>query len=553
MSYSLNYSYTVRTLDNGNRAKCAYWLTPAYTKIDVAYTCLHHQKSLWQRKKERLMTTTLKAIVRKPRTDGLYAVYIRIVHNRKPGYIKTNKIVDADHISKENEPTDPVVNEYCSMLVRQYTDRLNRANTTLWSVSEIIEYLLKTDEEVCFSDYSRMFIRQMRLDGHERNAKNYQLAVAHLERYMGTTRVMFGHLTAAVLKKWIESLSKTHRAKEMYPTNIRMIFRSAIADMNDDEKGIQRIKFDPWVKVQIPKSEPSEKLAISAEECREFFNRPLPRTKMLSSLPELGRDVALLSLCLGGINTVDLYNLRKSDYHDGIIGYKRAKTKHSRKDEAYIEMRVEPFIQDTFNKYLSEEEDEFLFTFHQRYGNTDSFNANVNIGIRKICMDMGMTNKEDFYCFYTFRHTWATIAQNDCNANLYEVAFGMNHSHGFKVTRGYVKVDFTPAWELNARIIDFIFFSNKPSKQGLAKDLDESGDKMFRITAKMMIYARAYFKGEVIAEFTDIGFNNVDEVISRIVKMFPKDIPVGCTVQIRLTNCDNHKEVVYERSKGKGF
>ena len=68
-------------------------------------------------------------IVRKPRTDGLYAVYIRIVHNRKPGYIKTNKIVDANHISKENEPTDPVVNEYCSMLVRQYTDRLNRTNT----------------------------------------------------------------------------------------------------------------------------------------------------------------------------------------------------------------------------------------------------------------------------------------------------------------------------------------------------------------------------------------------------------------------------------------
>lgn len=51
------------------------------------------------------MTTTLKAIVRKPRTEGLYAVYIRIVHNRKPGYFKTNKIVDADHISKENEPT----------------------------------------------------------------------------------------------------------------------------------------------------------------------------------------------------------------------------------------------------------------------------------------------------------------------------------------------------------------------------------------------------------------------------------------------------------------
>ena len=43
--------------------------------------------------------TTLKAMVRKPRTDGLYSVYIRIVHNRKPGYIKTDKIVDANHVS----------------------------------------------------------------------------------------------------------------------------------------------------------------------------------------------------------------------------------------------------------------------------------------------------------------------------------------------------------------------------------------------------------------------------------------------------------------------
>lgn len=68
--------------------------------------------------------TTLKAMVRKPRTDGLYSVYIRIVHNRKPGYIKTDKIVDANHVSN-GEITDPVVNEFCAMIIRQYSDRLN--------------------------------------------------------------------------------------------------------------------------------------------------------------------------------------------------------------------------------------------------------------------------------------------------------------------------------------------------------------------------------------------------------------------------------------------
>lgn len=36
---------------------------------------------------------TFKAVVRTPRKDGFYQVYIRVVHNTKPGYIKTDKVV----------------------------------------------------------------------------------------------------------------------------------------------------------------------------------------------------------------------------------------------------------------------------------------------------------------------------------------------------------------------------------------------------------------------------------------------------------------------------
>lgn len=100
---------------------------------------------------------TLKAVVRKPRTDGFFSVYIRIVHNRKPGYIKTNKIIDAAHIDSNGELTDPVVNEYCAMIIRQYTDRLNRTDISLWDVKDVLEYLQKTDEEVCFSEYAKSF------------------------------------------------------------------------------------------------------------------------------------------------------------------------------------------------------------------------------------------------------------------------------------------------------------------------------------------------------------------------------------------------------------
>ncbi len=73
-----------------------------------------------------------------------------------------------------------------------------------YSVSELIVYLIRVEDIVCFSDYATTHINRMIREGHERNAKNYRLAVNHLERYLGTTHLMFNQLTSAVLKNgWI--------------------------------------------------------------------------------------------------------------------------------------------------------------------------------------------------------------------------------------------------------------------------------------------------------------------------------------------------------------
>jgi hypothetical protein len=177
--------------------------------------------------------------------------------------------------------------------------------------------------------------------------------------------------------------------------------------------------------------------------------------------------------------------------------------------------------------------------------NSDSFNANVNIGIRKLCQLMGI---KDTYCVYTFRHTWGTVAQNDIHATIDEVAFGMNHSNGRNVTRGYIKIDFTPAWELNEKVIDFIFFSGKTS---IREQKEE--DTHFRISYRYMVNAAAYYNGQNVAELTDVGFNNVDEVIDKLVTMLPSDIPTRSMVMFKIVNLDKNQTVVYQRQKGKGF
>lgn len=495
---------------------------------------------------------TLKACVRRPRKDGFWQVYIRVTHQRNVGFIKTDKMVNASGLTKTNDIKDAFVLRYCADLIIKYNELLNKTDINSLNVNQVIDYLTTEDDDVCFSDYARQHVGRLINNGQDRTARNYELALGHLERYFGTTQVMFSQLTSTAVTLWIKSLESTHRAKEMYPVCMRQVFRAAVKEMNDYDNDIIRIKTNPWIKVQIPQSDRTTKRAISAEDCRRFFSAPMPPSKMVDPLPELGHDIAKLVLCLAGMNTIDLYELKKEDYKRGRFCYKRAKTRHSRRDEAYFEMRIEPVIMPLIEKYKADDDSPYFFNFHSRYTSADSFCANVNSGIKKICKSLGLP-KEKWYSVYTFRHTWATIAQNDCGANIAEVGFAMNHSHGHTVTRGYIKLDFTPAWELNAKVIDFVLFSTKKSKQGMADDIDNPVDKQFKLSPKRMVYARAYFQGAVIAEVTDIGFSNVDEVIKRLVPKFPSTIPMRSEVTFRIKDVDTEKEGIYVRTKGKGF
>lgn len=484
------------------------------------------------------------------RKDGCYSVYIRVAHNGKSVYIPTDKVVGGKGLSPSLEVIDPFVLKPLSSQIVTWLDALNRQDTSVWTARQVAEFLKNLNEDLLFSDYARKHIDRMIDRGQQRNAKNYQLALQHMERYFGTTQVKFSQLTSVNVNKWIATLSGTARAKEMYPVCIRQVFRAAIDELNDYDNGIIRVKTNPWGKVKIPASDRPNKKAITAEACRAFFAAPLPETKMIDPLPELGRDVAMMVLCLAGMNTVDIYNLRKQDYHGGVIHYCRAKTTKSRTDGAYIEMRVPDVIKPLFEKYRAGNHTDRLFRFCDHFSTSDSFGSNVNTGIKQICKSMGLP-KEQWYCVYTFRHTWATTAQNDCGATLAEVGFAMNHSHRYTVTRGYVQIDFTPAWELNEKVIDFILFSDATSRC-MEKEQPED-DGLFRLSPKMLIRAAAFFQGKCLANFEDIGYSNIEEVTKALVAHFPADIPDRSMVQFKIVNCDNGKVYVYEHQKGKGF
>ena len=482
---------------------------------------------------------TLKATVKSKRKDGMYVVYIRFAHNRKVSYLRTSWLVNDRGISRNKKDIiDPIVIQQTSKLIAQYYEQLNRIDTLNWTVKEIVDYIQKGKDGISFSQYARKHIDKMIARGQERTSRDYKWALYSLERFYGGNELTFSQLTFSFLTRWIESLSQTARSKNKYPINIRQIYKAAMLDYNDEEKGIQLIT-NPWSKISIPQCDTPNKRAISPNMLRKFFTVVPDFSRFTHPLQELGQDVALISFCMCGINSVDLFYAEKSQYHDGIFHYNRRKTRKTRSDNAYFEIRVPQIIKPTFEKYLSKDMDSpWLFDFQERLSTPDSFNANVNTGISQICKKVS----PDFHAsLYSFRHSWATIAQNGCGASLGDIDFALNHST-FKMARVYTKIDYSPSWKLNEKVIDYIFFSNED-----IDNRDDSCNSFERMSKYNLIRGEAFICGGCVSLIEDSGFTNVEQVITKLLASLPNDISRPSKAQIKITNLDKKQTQLYQR------
>ncbi len=483
-----------------------------------------------------------KICIKRKNSSGLWPVYIRVIHRRAVGYIGTNWVVDDAGLGRHKEVRDALVLENCSKIVSDYVRRLNGLDISDWDLGRLKGFLCSKRSKMTFSDFAKRFIDRMEAEGGVNNSKLYRSALASFQAYLCSEAVRFDEIVRERIEGWLGSLAGTRRAKTLYGRCMRRIFEDAMLRSAEPDSGLPAIHYNPWGRVEIPSSRPADKRAISVEDCRNFFT--YREREGLSYRERMGCDVALLSFCLAGMNTVDLYNLRRDSLKDGVVRYHRSKTCTRRSDGAYFEIQANETALELIEKYRSTAEgSEYLLCFRQRYRDARSFNAVANCGINKFCERLGMSEGAR-YTVYTFRHTWATIARNVCGASLSEVGFAMNHIQGDSVTRGYIKPDFSPAWRLNERV-QWVVFGKAEQHQKHSGEL--------QLSAKAMVYARAYCRGELLAEVSDIGFKSVAAIIAALAPMLPETVPAGRSVQFRIKNLDAEVEAVYSRIKGKDF
>lgn len=135
------------------------------------------------------------------------------------------------------------------------------------------------------------------------------------------------------------------------------------------------------------------------------------------------RDVFMLTFYLAGINPVDMYNLK---YDDTYVKYKRQKTGSNIK--FLIPDEVRPYIE----KY-KDAKGEKMFDFKM---SETEFKHNLNYHLKNIGSAIGRT-PESMY-MYVARHSFATIAMQECDMSYSEVGQMLGHEE-HTVTSRYAK------------------------------------------------------------------------------------------------------------------
>lgn len=162
------------------------------------------------------------------RADGVYLVYIRVTHNRKSEYLKTDMYVHSGKI-KKGEIKDQSVLVRCNIIIDGYYQKLNREDTRSWTAKERVDFLLTENVKITFYPFYEKYIGKMINNGQKRNSQSYQTALNSFKKHF-CENVMFQDITSKAVMGWIDTLIDTARAKLLYPVNIKAMFEAGATE-----------------------------------------------------------------------------------------------------------------------------------------------------------------------------------------------------------------------------------------------------------------------------------------------------------------------------------
>ena len=379
---------------------------------------------------------------------------------------------DSDLTSDLKLKEESIVKQEADRLVLHYRTMVNSLHfdSENCDVSEIVNRLLCKEEAenpIDFIAFSKKWISETTIKGKD----NYTTALNSFIRFLGKEELEIKKITVDLLEQYrdyiinvrnerVKALQAegkrvpSNRCLSLYLMSLRHLYGEAQRFYNKPDKGLMRIPHTPFEYFKIPKQEATRKRAVTPQQIKAIWSLPyqnIHKGVKHTCRPDLAKDCFILSFCLMGINSADLYNATL--LRDNRLVYCRTKTKERRLDKAKMEVVVPDMVLPIIEKYR-DTTGQRLFRFYKDYRDHKAFNKAINKGLKGIGDQLNIDDLE----FYAARHSWATIALNKCGIDKYTVHAALNHvDASMRVTDIYIERDFVNENKANAKVVKYVF------------------------------------------------------------------------------------------------
>lgn len=299
-------------------------------------------------------------------------------------------VTDADLTSNQKKIKNIEKARIIEKLRRTYQDRLYALSLEIacsnMDATAIASRLTTKREDLDFF----VFADEWMTHTSTKSLINYRTMLNSLAGYIGRRSLPFSFINYSLLEGFRNHLKDRPRAMTMYLGLMRHLFREAVRKYNTDYD--QVIKNDPFSRFKVPRQIMKKGVrALTLEELLKIYSFH----DREGSRPQLARDCFILSFCLMGMNSVDMYAVK--DCKGGVIRYNRQKTKDRRDDSAYIEVKIPAIVQPLMKKYKGVSR---VFDFYKRYVNYQGFNISLNKGLKIVGEAIGIEGLQ----FYVASH-----------------------------------------------------------------------------------------------------------------------------------------------------
>lgn len=418
---------------------------------------------------------TIRAEIKRSeqKVDYSFNVKLRFTLNRQVKRMSTSLFVMPDDLTRSGEfkKNTPIYKEIIA-LEQEYRLKCAKMQVDLhnYSLEQLFSILRFEDQKkkgVDYISFSRNWISTSSL----KSKGDYTTALNSFISYLGKDDIDIREITLSTIQGYQNYLNEkrvertanlekegkripSYRCHSLYLTLLKRLFNEAMNQYNRSDEGLILITKNPFDSITIPKQEATRKRALSKEFIIKLQNLPYQKTNKgihHTNRYNLAKDMFILSFCLIGMNSADLYKI--TEITGDTLIYKRAKTTDRRLDEALMKVNVPDMVKPLIEKYR-DKTGKRLFNFYQNYSDRKAFNKAINKGLKQIGEELGIDDLE----FYAARHSWATIAINKCKIDKYTVHAALNHvDASMRVTDIYIDRDFVIENEANKKVLKYVF------------------------------------------------------------------------------------------------